>query len=68
MSSQLRYTFQKVASQPTSCLHMRTQWEGYPVLGAADSCQVLYHKEHDCTCEQHPTDHEVLVLEGPLLN
>lgn len=47
---------------------MRTQWEGCPVLGTAGSCQVLYHEEHDCTSEQHPTDHEVLVLEGPLLN
>lgn len=38
------------------------------VLGAAGSGQVLDYKEHNCTGEQHPTNHEVLVLEGPLLN
>lgn len=38
------------------------------MLGTAGSCQVLHHEKHNCTGEQHPTDHEDLVLEGPLLN
>lgn len=43
---------------------------GSPVepLGPAGSGQVLHREEHDHTGEQHPTDHEVLVLESPLLN
>lgn len=36
--------------------------------GLAGSGQVLHHKEHDHTGEQHPTDHEVLVLESSLLD
>lgn len=28
----------------------------------------MHHKEHDDTGEEHAPDHEVLVLEGPLLN
>lgn len=38
------------------------------LLGLAGSCQVLHHKEHEHTGEQHPTDHKVLVLESPLLD
>lgn len=51
----------------TLALHSYTV-ERCPVLGVAGSCQVLHHKEHDCAGEQHSTDHEVLVLKGPLLN
>lgn len=36
--------------------------------GGAGSCQVLHHEEHDHTGEKHATDHEVLVLESPLLS
>ena len=41
---------------------------GIQPRGLAGSGQVLHHEEHDHTGEQHPTDHEVLVLEGPLLD
>lgn len=37
-------------------------------LDLAGSCQVLHYEEHDHTGEQHPADHEVLVLESPFLN
>lgn len=36
--------------------------------GRAGSRQVLHREEHERAGEQHPADHEVLVLESPLLD
>lgn len=43
-------------------------WDAIQLLGLAGSRQVLHHEEHDHTGDDHPPDHEVLVLESPLLN
>lgn len=74
LHSEEGHTFRKAASGPSVSLS-HTLSHG-PSRGGSDaqpqgvtgSCQVLHHEEHDHTGEQHPTDHEVLVLESPLLN
>lgn len=54
-----RHTHSRTLSRPGTSVQLR---------GLAGSGQVLHHEEHDHTGEQHPSDHEVLVLEGPLLD
>ena len=54
-----RHTHSRTLSRPGTGVQLR---------GLAGSSQVLHHEEHDHTGEQHPSDHEVLVLEGPLLD
>lgn len=71
------HTFQKATSWTLSlsCMHALTHsctlsrsGNSDQPLSWAGSRQVVHRKEHDHTGEQHAADHEVLVLESPLLD